>query len=198
MLYVVSWLWLVACIQSPLAVCQFGVILTCKQFRAYVWQAQPSPYCRTCSTDEQRVARCHHLLAACANLSAIDLGQKCSGLAVAVDFVRSTLSELCTIGRDTASQALLLQPVIAKLCVLVMLHHKKGGSNQQNQLDINDLRQIGAETAVLAAEMRFLAEALAVDKLVALAAYDIQTLTGQALYYCIQAVSPRHVWQISM
>lgn len=79
-----------------------------------------------------------------------------------------------------------------------MLHHKKGGSNQQNQLDINDLRQIGAETAVLAAEMRFLAEALAVDKLVALAAYDIQTLTGQALYYCIQAVSPRHVWQISM
>ena len=111
----------------------------------------------------------------------MEIGEETSGLAVAVDSVRSTFRELCALGSDTASQALLLQPVIAKLCVLVMLQYKKGGSNQQTQFKTNNLPQIGAETAVLAAENRFLAEAFAVDKLVAVAAYDIQMLTGQAL-----------------
>lgn len=141
--------------------------------------------CRTCTTDHQKVVRCQQILAASVNLHLsghlnTTVRKHGTGLAVAVDAVRGTLSELCADGKDAATQALLLQPVVSKLRTVGMLQIARFNCHPHSQLGIHELCQVGAEAAVLAAEIRFMLEqSCPADKQVVLALYDFQALTGE-------------------
>ena len=103
-----------------------------------------------------------------------------TSLAVTVDALRGTLRDLCADGTDAASQAKLMQPVLSKLCAVTTLQYERLTHTQNSALSLHDLRQIGAEVAVLAAEVRFMLGNLCpADKHVALATYDFQTLAGE-------------------
>ena len=160
--------------------------------------------CRSCTTDHQKVVRCHQILAASVNLHASShvnttVCKHETGLAVAVDAVRGTLSELCADGKDAATQALLLQPVVSTLHTVAMLQYKKSSCNPNSQFSIHNLRQIGAEAAVLAAEVRFMLQrSCPADKQVALAIYDFQALAGKQASCSLRvlqaaAPSPAHM-----
>ena len=98
---------------------------------------------------------------------------------MAVDAVRGTLRELCADGKDAATQALLLQPVVSKLCTVAMLQYERSSCYSHSELSTHELRQVGAEAAVLAAEVRFMLEqSYPAEKQVALALYSFQALTG--------------------
>lgn len=141
--------------------------------------------CRTCNTDQQKVVRCHQILAASVNLHPsghvhTTARKHETGLAEAVHAIRGTLSELCADGKDVATQALLLQPVASKLHTVAMLQYKRCSHNSDSELSIHELHQVGAEVAVLAAEVRFMLQrSCPADKQVALAVYDFQALTGE-------------------
>lgn len=151
--------------------------------------------CRTCTTDHQKVVRCHQILAANVNLqssghvSTTEFKHE-TGLAVAVDAVRGTLRELCADGKDVATQALLLQPVVSKLCTIATLQYTRSSRYSPSELSMHKLCQARAEAAVLAAEVRFMLEqSCPAEKQVALALYDFQTLTGK---------QPSCSWCVSM
>ena len=141
--------------------------------------------CRICTTDHQKVVRCHQILAASVNLQTsgylnATVRKHGTGLTVAVDAVRGTLSELCADAKDVATQALLLQPVVSKLYTVAMLQYEKSNCHSHSQLSIHELRQVGAEAAVLAAEIRFMLEqSCPAEQQVALAIHDFQALTGK-------------------
>lgn len=105
-----------------------------------------------------------------------------SGLAVAVDAIRGALSELCADGSDAATQALLLQSVVSKLCTIAMLQYERFSHTSDSGLSTQELSQVGAEAAVLAAEVRIMLEQpYQAEKQVALAVYDFHVMTGANL-----------------
>lgn len=137
---------------------------------------------RSCQTDQDKIARCQHILAACVNVIPSGVVQRESGLSVCLDAIRSTLQDVCNASNameSRAAKANSLQPLIAQLkCVVMMGQMRKDNSSQQTYVSPDELQQTGAETVLMAAEQRILADQhFDSQQQVRLAASDIHNLT---------------------